>query len=102
MRYENKYTSKPSSLISNTNTKIFQTVDQKIQIFIGDFFDMTPEILGKKADCVFDRGSLVAIDKELRERLAILTTFTPFSFFFKHLFCSLPQIRHRPTGPSPR
>ncbi len=42
----------------------------RLRLFCGDHFDLTPELLGErsKIDCVWDRGSLVAITPEEREK----------------------------------
>lgn len=40
-----------------------------IDIFSGDFFDLSPEILGH-VDAVYDRAALVALPAETRERYA--------------------------------
>ena len=46
----------------------FASNDGKLQIVKGDFFKATPELLGGKVDCVWDRGSLVAIDVAMRPK----------------------------------
>jgi thiopurine S-methyltransferase len=40
-----------------------------IDIFVGDIFQLTKEIIGP-VDAVFDRGALVALPKEMRSRYA--------------------------------
>ena len=41
-------------------------------IFCGDFFSLTPDMLEGPVNCVFDRGSLVAVEAEDRARYARL------------------------------
>ncbi len=45
----------------------------KISLFCGDFFDLTPEILGK-IDAVYDRASLIALPPAMREDYAVKLT----------------------------
>ena len=45
---------------------VFDAKTMNIKIVCGDYFKLTPDIVGGKMDCIFDRGSLVAIDKEQR------------------------------------
>ena len=40
---------------------------KNIDIFVGNFFDLTGEILGP-VDAIYDRAALVALPKEMRER----------------------------------
>ena len=54
--------------VFNDDFTIFQGKSVPIRIVCGDYFKLTPEVLGDKMDCVFDRGSIVAIDKGLREK----------------------------------
>lgn len=42
---------------------------QGIDIFLGNFFDLTPELLGP-IDAVYDRAALVALPQAMRERYA--------------------------------
>ena len=46
----------------------FASKDGKLHIVKGDYFKLTPEVLGGKMDCVWDRGSLVAIDVAMRPK----------------------------------
>ncbi len=46
----------------------FQTLDGRLKIVCGDYFGLTSEILGGSVDCVWDRGSFVAIDVTQREK----------------------------------
>ena len=46
----------------------YATKDGKLKIIGGDYFKLTPDLLGGKVDCVWDRGSLVAIDLGDREK----------------------------------
>jgi thiopurine S-methyltransferase len=39
-----------------------------ISLFVGDFFDVTVEVVGGTVDAVWDRGSLVAIEPSLRDQ----------------------------------
>jgi len=48
----------------------YSTKDGKLKIIGGDYFKLTPNLLGGKVDCVWDRGSLVAIDLGDREKYA--------------------------------
>ena len=48
--------------------KSYGTKDGNLKIIGGDYFKLTPEILGGKVDCVWDRGSIVAIDVEDRKK----------------------------------
>lgn len=41
----------------------------KISLYCGDFFNLTPEILGQ-VDAVYDRASLIALPPEMRQRYA--------------------------------
>ena len=43
-----------------------ETKDGTLKIIGGNYFKLTPDLLGGKVDCVWDRGSLVAIDTEDR------------------------------------
>ncbi|XP_042876924.1 thiopurine S-methyltransferase-like [Penaeus japonicus] len=47
--------------------KLYKSKDQRIQLYCCDLFQAKPEVLGK-FDAVWDRGSLVAIYEEDRER----------------------------------
>ncbi|XP_013388872.1 probable thiopurine S-methyltransferase [Lingula anatina] len=47
--------------------KLYQDLDNKIRIYVGDFFKFSREMEGE-FDSIWDRGSLVAIDIEDRER----------------------------------
>ena len=53
---------------------------EKIDIFVGDLFDLSPEILGP-VDAVYDRAALVALPEAMRERytthLKTLTELAP-------------------------
>ena len=44
----------------------YGTKDGTLKIIGGNYFKLTPDLLGGKVDCVWDRGSLVAIDMEDR------------------------------------
>ena len=44
----------------------YETKDGTLKIIGGNYFKLTPDLLGGKVDCVWDRGSLVAIDMEDR------------------------------------
>ena len=46
---------------------------EKISIFCGDFFKLTPEILGK-IDAVYDRASLIALPPAMRQDYAVKLT----------------------------
>jgi len=50
--------------------KSYGTKDGNLTIIGGDYFKLKPEILGGKVDCVWDRGSIVAIDVEDRKKYA--------------------------------
>ena len=50
------------------DTSSFASKDGKLNIVKGDYFNLTPELLGGKIDCVWDRGSLVAIDVAMRPK----------------------------------
>lgn len=45
----------------------FANQDGSLKLICGDYFALSPEKLGGKFDCVWDRGSLVAIPLEKRE-----------------------------------
>ena len=45
---------------------LFQSEDGRIILYVCDFFDITREMMGD-LDCIFDRGSLVAIYPKDRE-----------------------------------
>ena len=45
---------------------MFEAKNMNVKIACGDYFKLTPDILGGKMDCVWDRGSLVAINKSQR------------------------------------
>lgn len=47
--------------------KLFSAPD--IDIYVGDFFDLTPEVLGP-VDAVYDRAALVAFPTDIRTRYA--------------------------------
>lgn len=47
---------------------IFTSEDNRIKIVVCDLFKITPEVIGGVVDCVFDRGSYVAIEKEDRKK----------------------------------
>ncbi len=42
---------------------------QNIDIFVGDFFDLTADLLGR-VDAVYDRAALVALPEDMRRRYA--------------------------------
>ena len=42
---------------------------ENISLFCGDFFDLSPEVLGV-VDAVYDRASLIALPVEMRQRYA--------------------------------
>ena len=46
----------------NDEVTRFDSIDGQLSMIQGDYFKLTPELLGGKVDCVWDRGSLVAID----------------------------------------
>merc|ERR1712117_415494 len=46
---------------------VFKSHDGRIRIFACDLFKITPEVIGP-IDCVFDRGSYVAIERESRKQ----------------------------------
>jgi len=46
---------------------IFTSADARIRIIACDLFKVTPQVVGA-VDCVFDRGSYVAIEKEDRKK----------------------------------
>ena len=46
---------------------IFTSPDGRIRILACDLFKVTPEAIGP-VDCIFDRGSYVAIEKEDRKK----------------------------------
>merc|ERR1712062_851037 len=48
----------------------FDSDNGQISIIHGDYFNMTPEVLGGQVDCIWDRGSLVAIDVDKRSEYA--------------------------------
>ncbi|KAK2714578.1 hypothetical protein QYM36_008960 [Artemia franciscana] len=50
---------------------LFQTPDTRLQIYSGDLFKIPTKVLGK-FNAIWDRGSLVAIDKEDRKLYAKL------------------------------
>ena len=50
------------------DTKSYATKDGKLKIIGGDYFKLTPDLIGGKVDCVWDQGSIVAIDKGDREK----------------------------------
>ncbi|PIR21685.1 MAG: thiopurine S-methyltransferase [Deltaproteobacteria bacterium CG11_big_fil_rev_8_21_14_0_20_45_16] len=50
--------------ISRPPFKMLKT--EKIEIFCGDFFELSPEILGP-IDAIYDRAALIALKPELRE-----------------------------------
>ena len=54
--------------LSADGTTSFTSKDGKLNIVKGDYFKLTPELLGGKIDCVWDRGSLVAIDVAMRPK----------------------------------
>jgi hypothetical protein len=56
-----------------------QNTDGRLKIVCGDFFALTPEVLGGTVDCVWDRGSFVAIDVVQREKY--------FLYFYILYFC---------------
>ncbi|RMZ94256.1 thiopurine S-methyltransferase [Brachionus plicatilis] len=49
--------------------KIYQSLDGRIKIYRGDFFDFNSN-LEDSFDCVWDRGALVALPKEQRKKFA--------------------------------
>ena len=54
----------------NAEVSRFDSNDKQISMIHGDYFKMTPEVLGGKVDCIWDRGSLVAIDVAKRPEYA--------------------------------
>lgn len=51
-----------------SDLKIFKSKDGRLQMFCGDFFKMKPDMIGGTVDYVWDRGSLVAISPDKREK----------------------------------
>ncbi|XP_029834896.2 probable thiopurine S-methyltransferase [Ixodes scapularis] len=49
------------------NCKILQTVDKRLRIFVCSVFDLKKESVGP-VDIIWDRGALVAVNKEDRSR----------------------------------
>ena len=62
--FENKLVAKHSQI---DGMDVWQS--EKISIFTGDFFDLTPAILGK-IDAVYDRASLIALPPSMRQDYA--------------------------------
>ena len=54
----------------NAEVSRFDSNDKQISMIHGDYFKMTPEVLGGQVDCIWDRGSLVAIDVAKRPEYA--------------------------------
>ena len=54
----------------NAKVSRFDSDNRQVSIIHGDYFKMTPEVLGGKVDCIWDRGSLVAIDVAKRPEYA--------------------------------
>ena len=50
------------------DTKSYATKDGRLKIIGGDYFKLTPDLIGGKVDCVWDRASISAIDKGDREK----------------------------------
>lgn len=48
--------------------RLIQSKDGRLQMFCGDFFKMKPDMIGGTVDYVWDRGSLVAISPDKREK----------------------------------
>lgn len=46
---------------------LFQTLDKRLHVYCTDFFKLSSNIIGQ-VDCVWDRGSLVAMMKENRQK----------------------------------
>eukprot|EP00095_Tigriopus_kingsejongensis_P003121 maker-scaffold366_size194251-snap-gene-0.21 protein:Tk03121 transcript:maker-scaffold366_size194251-snap-gene-0.21-mRNA-1 annotation:"thiopurine s-methyltransferase-like" len=46
---------------------LFKSKNKRIQMYCGDFFKLTPQILGGTIDYVWDRGSMVAIPPPKRQ-----------------------------------
>lgn len=51
--------------------QVFQTPDHRLRLICCDIFSLNSEICGK-VDAIWDRGGLVAIEKEFRKRYAAL------------------------------
>lgn len=48
----------------------------RIEVFVGDFFDLTPELVGS-VDAIYDRAALVALPPDMRRSYArFITTLT--------------------------
>lgn len=47
---------------------VYTSKNGKIKLFQGNLFDFTEDLVGGKLDHSWDRGSLVAIDKDTRQR----------------------------------
>ena len=54
----------------NDEVSRFDSIDGQVSLIQGDYFKMTPEMLEGKVDCVWDRGSFVAIDVAKRPEYA--------------------------------
>ncbi len=64
-----------------------------LSLFEGDFFDLTPVLIGGKVDCVLDRAALVALHPSMAERyLRHLLTLLKQSDNSKVLFASVSHL----------
>ena len=61
---------KMSKKTINDDYSVYESEDHCLKVFIGDFFKLTPEILGGKVDCIWDQRSLVEINKSFRNKYA--------------------------------
>ena len=67
---------------------LYKSPDGRIKLWVCDLFKMTPSVLTSKIDCVFDRGSYVAINVEDRKPYIELML-SLCSSNSRHLLCAM-------------
>jgi len=84
--------------LNGEEIEIFASKDQRLRIFICDLFKVTPELIGGPVDCVFDRGSYVAIEKNDR-KLYIELMYSLYTNKTRHLMETTEYDETRHDGP---
>lgn len=86
--------SMPFTKVRSGNFDIFKNEDQRINLIVGDYFALSPELV-RDFDAVWDRASFVAINPDDRERYTmkkrsiLLIYFALFNFLSikDHVLC---------------
>ena len=66
---DNKYCEKKVALNAETHGTIFKANDKDISIYECSIFDFSAKVAGGQFDCIWDRGSMTAINMMTDERV---------------------------------